>query len=107
VKAVMNYYGPPDFRDWLRDHRGDHFYQYVTTHVRVTPGFVRWTSGASPTQTYIVNAFGLLDQNILSSLSTASFERDFQQGRVYYYRGPHGVTLYACYPAFRDFLAHL
>jgi hypothetical protein len=107
VKAVMNYYGPPDFQDWLRYHRGDSYYQSVTTHFRVTPGFVRLTSGPSATQAYIVNAFGRHDTNIVSSLSTASFERDFQQGRVYYYPGPHGVILYACYPAFRDFLAHL
>ena len=107
VKAVMNYYGPPDFRDWLSYHRGDRFFQYVTTHVRVTPGFVRLMSGPSATQAYVVSAFGLRDQLIVSSMSTASFDRDFPHGQVYYYPGPHGVTLYACYPAFQDFLAHL
>jgi hypothetical protein len=107
VKAVMSYYGPPDFRDWLNYHYGDHFYRYVTTHVHVTPGFVRLMSGVGDTQAYIVSAFGLHDQNIQSAMSTASFDRDFQQGAVYYYPGPHGVTLYACYPAFADFLAHL
>src|SRR5437016_11342991 len=80
VKAVMNYYGPPDFGDWLAYHRGDRFFQYVTTHVRVSPGFVRLMSGPSATQTYIVSAFGLGDQNIVSSMSTSSFERDFRQG---------------------------
>ena len=107
VKAVMNYYGPPDFRDWLAYHHGDRFHQFVTTHVRVTPGFVRLVSGVGDTQAYMVSAFGLHDPNIVSSLSTSSFNRDFPQGRVYYYPGPHGVTLYACYPAFQDFLAHL
>jgi hypothetical protein len=107
VKAVMNYYGPPDFRDWLAYHRGDRFFQYVATHVRVTPGFVRLMSGPSATQAYVVSAFGLRDQLIVSSMSTASFDRDFPHGQVYYYPGPHGVTLYACYRAFQDFLAHL
>ena len=107
VKAVMNYYGPPDFRDWLAYHRGDRYFQSVTSHFQVTPGFVRLMSGPSATQAYIVNAFGLRDQTVVSSISTSSFDRDFQQGQVYYYRGPHGVTLYACYRAFADFLAHL
>ena len=107
VTSVMNYYGPPDFRDWLNYHRGDHFYQYVTTHVRVTPGFVKLMSGASDTRTYIVNAFGLHDHNVVSSVSTASFSKDFQHGQVYYYLGPHGVNLSACYSAFQVFLSHL
>jgi hypothetical protein len=107
VKAVMNYYGPPDFQDWLVEHRGDRIFQYVTTHVRVTPGFVRLMSGPGTTQAYIVSAFGLRDPVTVSSASTSSFHRDFPQGQVYHYPGPHGVTLYACYPAFADFLAHL
>jgi hypothetical protein len=107
VKAVMNFYGPPDFRDWLSYHASDRFYRYVTTHVRVTPGFVRMMSGPSDTNTYIVSAFGLRDQNIVSSLSTASFHQDFSNGRVYYYPGPHGATLYASIPAYRNFLEHL
>jgi hypothetical protein len=107
VKAVMNYYGPPDFQDWLTYHQGDRFFRYVTTHVRVTRGFVGLMSGPSATQTYIVSAFGLADRNIVSSTSTASFAHDFQQGQVFYYPGPHGVSLFACYSAFRDFLGHL
>jgi hypothetical protein len=107
VKAVMNYYGPPDFRDWLDYHRGDRFFQYVTTHVTVTPGFVSLMSGPSTTQAHIVNAFGTRDANIVSSLSTASFQRDFGQGTVFTYPGPHGVSLFSCRPAFWDFLAHL
>jgi hypothetical protein len=107
VKAVMSYYGPPDFRDWLGYHYGDPFYRYVTTHVRVTPAFVRLMSGTSDTQAYIVSAFGLRDRNIESAMSTSSFNRDFPHGQVYYYPGPHGVTLYSCYPAFQNFLGHL
>ena len=40
-------------------------------------------------------------------MSTASFDRDFPDGHVYYYDGPHGVSLYADYPAFEDFVSHL
>jgi hypothetical protein len=54
-----------------------------------------------------VAAFGLQDRNILPSVSTAAFHTDFPQGRVSYYNGPHGVTLYADYAAFQDFLDHL
>jgi dienelactone hydrolase len=31
----------------------------------------------------------------------------YSQGQVIYYPGPQGVTLFADYPAFRDYLAHL
>ena len=107
VKAALNFYGPPDFRDWLNYHRGDRFYQYVTTHVRVTPKFVNLMSGVSTTNAYTVSAFGLRDQNIVSSPSTASLELDFPRSQVYYYPGPHGVTANASLPAFHDFLSLL
>jgi hypothetical protein len=107
VKAVLSYYGPPDLRDWLKYHNGDFYYQYVTTHVHLNKGIITLLSGVSPSTAYIVSAFGLRDRNIVSSVSTASFDRDFSNGRVYYYNGPHGVTLYADYAAFKDFLAHL
>ena len=54
-----------------------------------------------------MNAFGLHDRNVVSSVSTASFYRDYQHGQVFDYPGPHGVTLYADYSAFQDFLDHL
>jgi hypothetical protein len=107
VKAVMSYYGPPDLQDWLNYHRGDRFYRYVTSHVNTTRGFVNLMSGPSTTQAFVVSAFGLRDQNIVSSMSTASFDRDYPHGQVFYYPGPHGVTLYANYSAFEEFLNHL
>ena len=107
VKAALNFYGPPDFRDWLNYHGGDRFYQYVATHFRITPKFVDLMSGVSKTNAYIVSAFGLRDQNIVSSPSTASLERDFPGSHVYYYPGPHEVTVNASPPAFHDFLSHL
>jgi hypothetical protein len=107
VQAVLNFYGPPDLQNWLNYHFGDRYYRFVTSHVRLTPSFVRLMTGPSSTSAYIVNAFGLRDRNIVASESTSSFYQDFQHGAVFYYAGPHGVTSYASIPAFRDFLAHL
>lgn len=107
VQAVMNYYGPPDLRDWMRYHQGDSYYNYVTTHVRFSPGIINLLSGSSSSTAYIVNAFGQYDRNVVTSVSTNSFKRDFQMGRVFYYPGPHKVALSADYTAFEDFLSHL
>jgi hypothetical protein len=107
VKAVLSYYGPPDLRDWLNYHRGDRDYAFVTSHVHFDRGIINVLSGPSTSTAFIVSAFGLKDHNIVSSISTASFDRDFQFGQVFYYPGPHGVTLFADYAAFKDFLSHL
>jgi hypothetical protein len=107
VQAVMNFYGPPDLRDWLNYHHGDHYYRWVTSHVHLDNGIINLLSGVSTSNAYMVSAFGLSDHNIVSSISTASFDRDFPGGHVYYYAGPHGVSLYADYPAFQDFASHL
>ncbi len=103
----MNYYGPPDLKDWLAFHNGDRYFKYVTSHVHFDAGIIRLLSGPSPSTAYTVNAFGLKDRNIVASLSTASFNRDFKTGEILYYPGPHGVTLYADHAAFDDFLEHL
>jgi hypothetical protein len=107
VKAVMNYYGPPDLRSWVASHGHDHYYRYVTSHVHLTGAVTDLLSGPSTSSAYFVSAFGLHDANVQPAASTASFQRDFPQGRVFYYPGPHGVTLYADYAAFQDFLNHL
>jgi hypothetical protein len=107
VKAVMDYYGPPDLDAWLASHGHDSYYQYVTSHVHLTGAVERLLSGPSPSNAYSVAAFGLRDRNILPTVSTAAFQKDFRHGQVYYYDGPHGVTLYADYAAFQDFLNHL
>ncbi len=107
VKAVMSYYGPPDLRDWLQEHRGDAAYQRVTSHVQFDEGIINLLSGVSKSQAFIVSAFGLTDRTVVSGESTVSFEEDFPQGHVFYYDGAHGVTLKACWPAFDDFLAQL
>jgi dienelactone hydrolase len=107
VQAVMNYYGPPDLQEWLDYHRGDVDYNYVTSHVQLTPGIINLFSGPSASTAFIVNAFGLEDTNVVASQSAASFERDFHDGQVFYYPGRHEVTLFADYHAFKDFLSHL
>jgi hypothetical protein len=105
--AVMNYYGPPDLADWLDYHRGDRFYSHVVTHVQLSRRIITLLSGPSTSTAFIVSAFGLNDHNIVSSVSTASFNRDFMHGEVFTYAGPHGVTLKADLPAFSAFLSHL
>lgn len=107
VQAVMNYYGPPDLQDWLDYHRGDVDYHYVASHVQLTPGIIKLFSGPSASTAFVVNAFGREDTNVVASVSTAGFNRDFQYGQVFDYRGPHQVTLFADYRAFKDFLSHL
>jgi dienelactone hydrolase len=107
VQAVMDYYGPPDLDAWLASHGHDSYYQYVTSHVHLTGAVEQLLSGPSTSNAYCVAAFGLRDRNIQPAVSTAAFQKDFPHGQVYYYDGPHGVTLYADYAAFQDFLDHL
>jgi hypothetical protein len=107
VKAVMDYYGPPDMKDWLKFHGHDHDYQYVVTHVQLTSGVVNLLSGPSDTQAFVVGAFGLHDTNVNAHVSADSLQKDFQDEQVFYYPGPHGVSLYANYQAFLDFVHHL
>jgi hypothetical protein len=107
VTSVLNFYGPPDLKDWLATHGHDSKYRYVVSHVHLTTGIIDLLSGPSPSQAYFVNAFGLDDRTVVSTVSTASFYSDFQHGQVFDYPGPHGVTIYADYPAFQDFLDHL
>jgi hypothetical protein len=107
VTSVMDYYGPPDLKAWLASHGNDHYYRYVTSHVHLTRGVTQLLSGPGGFAAYSVAAFGLADRNVIASVSTASFQRDFPNGQVYDYQGPHGVTLYANYAAFQDFLDHL
>jgi hypothetical protein len=107
VKSVMDYYGPPDFKDWLKFHGDDQTFQYVATHVQLTKGVVQLFSGPSDTQAFVVGAFGLHDTNVNAHVSATSLEKDFQHEQVFYYRGPHGVSLYANYGAFLDFVHHL
>jgi dienelactone hydrolase len=107
VKDVLADYSPPDLRDYLDYHRGDRFYRYVVGHVGFNPGVIDLLSGPSNTSAHVVTAYGLSDHNVVASASTASFQRDFPQGHVYYYPGGHGVSITASMPALEDFLAHL
>ena len=107
VRAALSYYGPPDLTDWLNFHRGDRDYRFVTTHVQLHKGIIDLLSGPSHTSAYVIDAIGMFDKNVVSSMSTASFNRDFPDGRVYHYQGGHGVNIFADYPAFKDFVSRL
>jgi hypothetical protein len=107
VKAVLNDYGPPDLRDYFRFHHGDRFATYIRGHVHFSPSAMRLLSGPSDSSAYVVSAFGLDDDNVNATQSTASFLKDFPLGRVYTYPGPHGVSINASRAALEDFLAHL
>jgi len=107
VRAALDFYGPPDVQDWLNYHQSDRFAQYVKSHVALTSDFISLMSGPSQSRAFVVGAFGTFDQNVVSSISTAGFKRDFTHSAVYTYPGPHGVPLGASWPAFYDFLNHL
>jgi hypothetical protein len=107
ARSVLDFYGPPDLKDWLAYHGHDYYYQYVTSRVHLTPQVVRLLSGPTTSSAHFVAAFGLRDPNIAPAMSTASFRRDFPHGDVFYYPGPHGVTLYSDYAAFQNFVKYL
>jgi Dienelactone hydrolase family len=107
VQAALSYYGPPDLRDWLQEHKGDAHYRRVTSHVQFDEGIINLLSGPSSSKAFVVDAFGLSDTTVVSGESTVSFDNDFPHGQVFYYNGPHGVSMKACLPAYDDFLAHL
>lgn len=107
VKAVLNFYGPPDLRSWFDQHRGDRAYRYLSSHVHLTSGFINQMSGPSSSRAYTVSAFGIRDSTVTAAASAARFHQDFPDGVLYYYAGAHGVTISSCYPAYLDFLCHL
>jgi dienelactone hydrolase len=107
VRAALGFYGPPDLSDLLQYNKGDRVYRRVITGVRLDNGIIRLLSGPSDTGAYVIDAFGLRDRVVVAAPSTASSDRDFPDGHVYYYSGPHGVEVGADPAAFKDFLAHL
>jgi dienelactone hydrolase len=107
VRTAAAFYGPPDLRDYLHFHKGDRFYRVVGPNVHFNGGTIKLLSGPSSTTAYAIDAFGLRDHNVVASWSAAGFHRDFPDGRVYFYPGPHGVDATADPPALKDFLDHL
>ena len=107
VRAAIGYYGPPDLRDWLAFHKGDRFFAKVTSDVHFNKGIIKLLSGPSNSNARLIDAFGLRDQNVVSSFSSSDFHRDFPLGQVYFYPGPHGVGAKAQPAALKDFLDHL
>ncbi len=107
VKAVLDYYGPPDLRDFLDYHQGDRYASYVLQRIDANPAVINLLSGPVDTQAHMVAAFGLADHNVVASQNGASFLRDYPGGQVYDYDGPHGVPMTASPMAVDDFLTHL
>jgi hypothetical protein len=107
VVSVLNYYGPPDLRDYFRYHGSDRFARYILGHVHFTRAAISLFSGPITTSAHVVSAFGIYDTNVLASQSTASLDRDLAGSSVYKYAGPHGVGMTACRPALDEFLANL
>jgi hypothetical protein len=107
VTAAIAYYGPPDLGAWLSYHKGDRFYRKVTSDVHFDKGIIKLLSGVSDSSAYLIDAFGLRDHNVVAGFSTDVFDRDFPDGQVYYYNGPHGVGPGAQPEALADFLAHV
>jgi dienelactone hydrolase len=108
VKAVLNFYGPPDLSDWLNQHAGDAAYRRVAQNVGRNPAFIRSMSGPIITNAQVVAAFGLKDTTVVALPSTESLQRDLRSAQVYYYPGPHGVSVFAkcgAYAAFLDALS--
>ncbi len=107
VKAALDFYGPPDLRDWLTEHKGDSAYQWVTNQTRFSPGAIRMLSGPSSTDAYVVAAFGEADPITVAPESTVSFQRDFRFGQIFYYPGAHGVSASNSPEALATFVQHL
>jgi dienelactone hydrolase len=107
VTDVLDYYGPPDLRDYVEYHQGDRFDHYVLGHIDGNSAVIDQLSGPSDTQAHVVAAFGDSDENVVADPSAASFLKDYPQGQVYFYPGPHGVSIFASDAALLNFLTHL
>ncbi len=107
AKAVLADYSPPDLRDYLAFHGHDHFSTYVVQHGHFNTAAYGALSGPVQTSAHMVAAFGTRDVNIVANAFEPSFRRDFPDGTVYEYNGPHGVAINASVPALHDFLTHL
>jgi hypothetical protein len=107
VKAVLDFYGPPDLKDYFAYHGHDRFATYVESHSHMDKAAINLMSGPIITTAYVDAAFGSNDHNVVASVSTDSLQKDLPQARVFNYDGGHGVSLAACPPAMNDFIAHL
>jgi len=107
VVSVLDYYGPPDLKDYFLFHKFDGYTRYILGHVPFTRAAINLLSGPIATDAYVVSAFGLSDANAVASQSAASLQQDLPQSSIYFYDGPHGVGINTCQPALDEFLANL
>jgi dienelactone hydrolase len=107
VKDVLDYYGPPDLRDFITSHHGDGYDSYVLRQINSNPAVINLLSGPENTQAHVVAAFGSTDPVVLAGPSVASLRKDDPQADIYGYHGHHGVSIFASPAALQDFLTHL
>ena len=107
VKAALDFYGPPDLSDWLRQHAGDAAYRRVVETIGIGRSITPLMSGPMPTTARLTAAFGMRDRTVIAMPSAQSFQRDFPTGTVYFYPGPHGVQIYAKTGAYEKFVSDL
>jgi hypothetical protein len=107
VVSVLDYYGPPDLKDYFLYHKSDGYSRYILGHVPFTRAAINLLSGPISTNASVVSAFGLSDANAVASQSAASLQQDLPRASIYFYDGPHGVGINACQPALDEFLADL
>jgi dienelactone hydrolase len=107
VKAVLDFYGPPDLASWISQHHGDIHVRRVLSNINYNQKFINAMSGSGATTAYIVSAFGTQDTAVYAAPSAVNLEQDFPGSTVNYYSGPHGVTIGASYIAYEEFLNHL
>jgi hypothetical protein len=107
VRAVLDYYGPPDVNDYFPYHGSDYFAQYVMGHAHFTRAGLNTLSGPINTTAHMVAAFGLNDINVVARVSQTSLQHDAPSTSAYTYPGPHGVGITACPTALDEFVACL
>ena len=52
VTSVLDYYGPPDLRDYVAYHRGDRYDRYVLGHIDGNPAVIDLLSGPNVTRAH-------------------------------------------------------
>jgi dienelactone hydrolase len=107
VSAVLDYYGVPDVRAYLRRHAVDRFYRPISGLAPFRAHVVSELSGPITTSGAIVAVFGLLDPHVPANLSSSDLLRDAPDTHIYTYPGGHGASITASRPALEDFLAHV
>ena len=84
VKAVLDFYGPPDLANWVSQHGGDIHAQQVLSNINNNQNFINAMSGPVTTTAYLVSAFGTQDTGVSAAPNAVSSQQDFPGGKVFY-----------------------